>query len=139
MFFWETLFCSGGRLRTGIVTTLGANHHFAVAFGLGVDVDLAESAGALGIGRLVTDGVLIADVVGDVAADLIHFIECLGEECDATRAVGKNLQRFLGALGVLFVTEDSDRVDRRPVLLLQLLDGLLQSFAAGVVFAVSYN
>jgi len=59
-----------------------------VAFGFGVDMDLAESAGALGIGRLVTDGVLIADVIGDVFADVIHFIEGLGEEGNAAGAVG---------------------------------------------------
>src|SRR5215469_3448072 len=135
----KLLFTRRGRLRTGVVTTLGADHHFPVPFGFGIYTDLAESAGAFGIGRFIPDGVLIANVVGDIFADLIHFIEGLGEECDAASAVGEDLQCFLGTLGMLFVAEDSDRVDRRPILLLQLLDRLLEGFAAGVVFAVGHD
>ncbi len=127
------------RLRTGIVSALGAHHHLAVSLGLGLDANLAKAAVPPGIGRLVADGVLIPDVARNRPADFVHFIQRLGEECDPARALCNDLQRTLGALGMFFVPQNSDGIHRRAVLFLQLLHGLLQSLVAGVILAVGHH
>src|SRR5579871_1584306 len=108
-----------------VVAALGADDHFAVAFGFGFDAHYPEPSGASGIGGLVADRILIADVMGDGAADLVHFIKSLGEESHPARTFRDHIQSALRPFRVLFISEDSDRVDLRPVFFLQVLDGLL--------------
>src|SRR5215472_969274 len=107
-----------------------------MAFGFGINADLAEASRILRIGRFVTDGVLIPYVVGDRAADGVDFVERLRKERDASGTLRNDLEGTPGALGMLLVAEDADGVHLRPVLLLKLLDGLLQRFGAGVVLAI---
>src|SRR5262252_7080054 len=98
-----------------------------------------EFVGFFGNARLVADGVLIADVVGDRAADFVHLVQGLGKKRDSAGAIGQDLQRLLGAFGMLLITQDANGVYRRAAFLLQLLHGLLQRVAAGVVFAVGHD
>src|SRR3974390_1630168 len=92
----------GGAFLAGVVAAFGADGEFAVAFGLGVDFDLAKAAAALGVGRFVADGVLVADVVRGLLADGVDFVDGLGEKGDAAGFLGDELQRFVGAALLLF-------------------------------------
>src|SRR4051812_32952460 len=112
-----SLFGGAGGLRARVVSTLGANHEFAVAFGFGLDADLAEFSGLFGTGRLVPNSVLVPNIVRDGSADVVHFVESFREERDPTGALGNDLQCFPGALRVVFITQDSDRIHRRTALL----------------------
>src|SRR5258707_1165224 len=62
----------------------------------------AECAIALGVGRIVGQRVLIANVVRDLLADVVHVFDVLREVSEATRGFGNFLERALGALGALF-------------------------------------
>src|ERR1700756_804187 len=107
-----------------------------MSLGFGVNPDLPKPARTFGSSGLVPDCVLIADVVRNRAADRVHLVQRLWEKSDPSRALGENFQGFLGALGMLFVAQDSDRVDGRTVLRLQLFDSLFQRFAAGIILTV---
>ena len=51
-----------------------------VTGGIGYDFHFAVTAIGLRVAGLVADGVLVAYVAGHCLADLIHFIQVLGEE-----------------------------------------------------------
>jgi hypothetical protein len=67
---------------------------------------------------MVADGVLIADIVRHRAADFVDLIQSLGKECDSAGALGDDFERTPGTFGMLFVSQNPDRVDRRTVLFL---------------------
>src|ERR1700722_1758839 len=104
------------RLPPRVIPTLGANHQFAVPFGPGLDANLPEAAVPPGIGRLKPNRVLTPDIVRDGSADGVHFIQRLRKKCDPARALRHNLQRTLGALGMFFISQNANRIHRRPVL-----------------------
>ena len=58
-----------------IISAAGADHEFAVSLGVGFHVDGAVAPYAFRGRWLVTDCVLVSDVVSDAAADLVHFIQ----------------------------------------------------------------
>jgi len=103
-------------LRGGVIAALGADGQLAVAFGFGFDHHLAKAAGAPGVGGFVADGVLVADVAGNGATDLVDFIERLGKEGNASGVLGDNFERAAGAFGMLFFAQDSDGVDGGSIL-----------------------
>ena len=74
-----------------------------MAFGFGLNANRAEATGTAGVRRLVTNGVLSADVVRDGTADFIHFIQRLRKERDAARTLRNDLQCSFGPLGMLFI------------------------------------
>jgi len=105
-------------LGARVVTGFGADHQLTVPFSAGFHANLAEASGLLGMGGLVSDGVLIADVVRDVAADLVDFVERLGKKSYAAGTLGNDLERTLGKFRMLFVAQDPDGVNHRPILFL---------------------
>src|SRR5579863_458619 len=119
-----------------VVAALGAHGHLPVVLGLGFDVHRAKAACAPWAGGLVSDGVLVTNIVGYSAADLVHFVERLGEKGEASRALCHDFEGPSGPLGVLLFAQNPDGVNRGLVLALQLFDGLLQSLEAGVVLTV---
>src|SRR4029077_2481992 len=125
-------------LLAGIVAAAGSYCEFAVPGSAGLDPDSAISACGFGRGGLVADGVLVANVTGYRAADLVNFIQGAGKECDASSALRNGLQGALGASRP-FVTQQTDGVDRGAIFFLQLAHCLLQRFAAGIVFAVGHH
>src|SRR5271163_4710901 len=100
----------GCRLGACVVAALGSDGEFAVSFGFGLNPDRAEAAAGSGIGWLVADRVLIADVVRHLPADLIHLVESAGEKGEASGSLRYDLERPARALGMLFVAENSDRI-----------------------------
>src|SRR5579864_4211686 len=135
----SSLRSAGGGLRSGVVAALGANREFVVAFGFGIDANLAETAIGAGVRGLVADQILVADVMGDGLADLIHLVQSLGEKCHPAGTLGNDFQGALGALRMLLVSQNSNRINRRAILVLQLLYCLLQRFTAGVVFTIGHD
>src|SRR5258708_29432503 len=129
---------AGRQLHSRIVSALGANLKLLVLFRLGLYADLAEAAAGSRIRGLVSDCVLIADVVGYLPADFVHFVQGLGKKREASGALSDDLQRPLGPLGVFLIPQDSDRVHRWAVLLLQLLHRILKALSAGVIFSVGH-
>src|SRR6185312_8057924 len=90
-----------GLFLTRIISCLGANHELLVALLLRVHTDRSVAGNAFRREWLVTDGVLAANVVRHRAADFIHLIQALWEECDSTSALGNHLQGT--ARGALFL------------------------------------
>ena len=90
-----------------------------------VHVNGAISTSALRSGRFIADGVLVADVVRDGAADLVHFVQRLGEEMRCRRFVRRSVSVLGGRVGLLFA-EQADRVNRRTAFLLKLMNRLFQ-------------
>ena len=61
----------------------------------------------------------------DGLTDFVHLIQRLGKERDPAGALRNDLQRTLSAFRMFFISQNPDRIHRRPVLFLQLLHGLL--------------
>src|ERR1700689_4613073 len=121
-----------------VVPILPAHGQLAVALCLGLHAHAAKPARTPRIGRLVADGVLVAPIAGHGATDLVHLAERLGKKGPSAGALLDDFQSPPGAFGMLFLAENSNGVDGRPVLPLQLFDRLFQSFQAGVVFSVGH-
>lgn len=130
----------GGGVFCGEVPGAGANEEFAVAFGLSGDGDAAKSGYVAGRGGVVAEGVLAADVAGDLGGDLVDIVERAGKVGDAAGFVGEHLERALRVVnfgaGHLAAEEQTDGVDDGAGELLDAADGLLEVERGGVVFAV---
>src|SRR5712692_1304920 len=125
-------------LRGGVVAVAGTGDELAAAArGNHIHVDGAEGAVAIGVRGIVGQNVLIADVVRDLFADVVHVIDIFREEGQAAGGRGDLLERLASALGFLpvYLTEEADGVDHR-IGLLDFANHFLQGIAAGVVFAV---
>src|SRR5579872_4212615 len=92
----------GRVLLARIISAAGADHELAVSLGAGFDADGAIAAGALRGRGLISDGVLVADVVGHGAADLVHFVEGSGKERDASGSLGNGFKCAAGTARFLF-------------------------------------
>jgi len=57
--------------------------------------------------------------MSDGTADGVHFVKCLGKKGDPAGAIGHYLQSAPGAFGMLFISQNRDRVHRRSVVSLQ--------------------
>src|ERR1700730_6056965 len=79
-----------------IVTAAGADYEFAVSLGVGFYADGPVAASALRGRRLISDGVLVADVVGHGTANLVHFVQGAGKERDSSGSLGNCFQRPAG-------------------------------------------
>src|SRR5947199_3165877 len=78
---------TGRLLLAGVVAAAGTHCESAVAAGAGVHVDGAVSSDSLRSARLITNCVLVADIVRHGAADGIDFIRRFGQEGDSSGAV----------------------------------------------------
>src|SRR5712692_10351027 len=101
------------------------------------DVHGAERSVAPRIARVVGQGVLIADIVRDLRADVFDILKVFGEKRQPAGSLGKLLKFFARALRIFlaFLAEQSHGINHR-VGLLRFFQGLLERLAAGVVFAV---
>ena len=88
-------------LLAGIISAASANGKFLVRAGVGIYVDGAEASDSFGCGRLVGNRVLVADVVSDGRADLIHVAQSRREERDSAGAVGNRFKRALGVASLV--------------------------------------
>src|SRR5579864_5287489 len=122
-------------LLARIITAAGADHEFAESLGVGFDADGAVPASTLRGRRLISDSVLVADVVRHGAADLVHFIQSAREESDSSGSLRNCLQRPAGPARFL-LAQQADRIHRGTALFLQPANRLFEGFPAGIVFSV---
>src|SRR3954471_7776283 len=136
--FWLGLLF-GGALLFGVVAAARADLQLAVSACTGFDFHGAIAALALRTRWLVSDDVLIADVMRDAAADLIHFARVFREVVDAAGLECELRERALRTLGFVVVAKDADGVHDGAVLILQGADGTLERLAARIIFAVGHD
>src|SRR5579872_194522 len=136
--FLKLLPGGGAGAAGGVVAVAGAGYQFATATGRDdFHLDGAVGAVALGVGRVVGQSVLVANVAGDLFAYIVDVVDIFREEGQATGSLGQLFQGLLGFLGILFTlfAEQADGVDD-GVGLLHFANGFVESVMAGVVFAV---
>src|SRR5262249_26247208 len=87
---------AGGRIG-GVVAVAGAGDEFAAA-ARGDYFDAYGAIGAVGaeVGRIVAENVLVADVVGDLVADVVNILHVFREIGEAAGGVGDFLEGFFG-------------------------------------------
>src|SRR3984957_10975245 len=119
--FWR-----GGRAGpfiTGVIASLGADDQLVVAFGLRLDMNRAEPALAHRLGGVITNRVLLTNILRDLSDNFIHLGKILGKKRDTPSLIGQHFQRPLGTTGLApaagVVIEQSYRINDRP---LQILD-----------------
>src|SRR6266478_340698 len=97
----------------------------------------AERAIAPGVGRIVGQRVLIANVVRDLLADAVHVFDILREIRKTARGFGDFFERASCALGAFFAffAQQTDGVDDR-IGLLDFANRFLKRIMAGIVFAI---
>ncbi len=128
----------GGGLAWGEVAVAGAGGEFAFA-ARGNDVDLNGAKGAVlfSVGGVVAESVLIANVAGDLVADVVDVVHIFREE-GYTTGGGRNVfQCAHGFFAILFVfiAKKADGVNY-DIGFLNFADGFFEGVAADVVFAV---
>src|SRR6202034_2412298 len=122
------------------IAGLGANDQLVVSLGLGLHVNRTEAALVDGLGGVIADGVLLADILRDLPGDGVHLVQVLGKEGNTASLIGKQFERPFGAMGLPaaagVVVEQTYRVNDRP---LQVLDAAYRFFQRGarsIVFAI---
>jgi hypothetical protein len=125
-------------LAGGEVAVAGTGDQFAFAPGRN-DVDLygTESAVLFGVGGIVAEGVLIANVAGDLIADIVNVVHIFRKEGYSTGGGGNIFQGAHGFLAILLVliAEETDRVDDH-VGLLDFAHGFFKTVTADVVYTI---
>src|SRR5450631_4748658 len=101
-----------------VVSGTGAYAQLLVRLGMGVHANGAESGNGFRGGGCEGNGVLVANVVGDGLANVIHLAKGGRKECDSSSAIGNQFQRPL-RLSRLLVPEQPDGIDDGAVFLLQ--------------------
>src|ERR1035437_9715440 len=130
------LLCPSRGLASGVIAALRADREFAVAVRTRVHFHLTVAALVFRRRRFVSNGVLAANIVGHGTADGVNCIQRFGEESEAARSLGHDLQGTSGVLRVLFLLQDANGVNRWSAVALQTPYRLLQSFCALVVVSV---
>src|ERR1700722_14506748 len=126
----------------GVVATASAETEFAFALGLDeVNFHGAESAVGGGIGGIVAQGVLIANIAGDLHTDRVDVFEARGEESQPAGGFSEFGEIFGGFANHFFivlaivVAEDADGINH-GVGINRGLEGIGETFAAGIVSSV---
>src|SRR5271157_2095042 len=126
----------GSGLGSGVITAFRADGEFAVAGRTGVHFHLPIAALVFRRRRFVSNGVLVANIVGHAAADGVNFVQRLGKESDPAGALRHELQRAFGAFRMLFLLQDANGVNGWSILCLQTPYRLRESFLALIVLSV---
>src|ERR1700680_2975024 len=121
-----------------IVTAAGADYEFAVSLGVGFYADGPVAASALRGRRLISDGVLVTDVVGHGAANLVHFVEGAGKEGNSSGSLGNGFEGAASTAGFL-LSEQADSVHRGAILFLQAANRFFEGFPASIVPSVGHD
>src|ERR1700676_3174673 len=102
-------------LLARIISAAGADYEFAISLGMRFHPDGAVAARALRGRRLISDGVLVTDVVGHGAANLVHFVEGAGKEGNSSGSLGNGFEGAASTAGFL-LSEQADSVHRGAIL-----------------------
>ena len=129
----DVVSAAGAHRETFIAMRCGLHHNLMVALQFG-----GERAGIRGRGRLVSDHVLIADVVRNLLRDGVHLAEVRGEKCRPARLLGENAQGPARLL-LLLMPQQSNAVDGRAAVNGDVPHRLLQRVVAGRVFAIGHH
>src|ERR1700733_10362032 len=136
--FWR-----GGRAGpfiTGVIASLGADDQLVVAFGLRLDMNRAETALAHRLGGVITNRVLLTNILRYLSGNLILLGKILGEKGDTPSLISQHFQRPLGTAGLAaaagVVVEQSYRIDDRPLQILNATNRFLQAGAGSIGFPV---
>src|SRR5882724_266399 len=136
--------CAGGGTHGfdgGVVAVARAGGELAAAARWNhFDLDGAIGAVFSDVRRVVGERVLIADIFGNLLADVVDVFYVFREVGDTAGGIGDFFQRAGGLLAILFVfvAEQADGVNH-DVRFLNFANSLFQSVAAGVVFAVGHG
>src|SRR6267154_5796637 len=128
----------GSGLVGSEVAVAGAGGEFAFAArGNNVHLNGAESAVFFGVGRVVAERVLVADIASNLVADVVDVVYIFRKKCDAAGGRGDILQGAHGFLAILFVfvAEKADGIDD-DVGLLNFAHGFFKRGTADIVFAL---
>src|SRR5215472_5261812 len=143
--FWswsgQSSVAGGGVIERGVVAVARPCHQLASAVRRNhFDGHAAEGAVAPHIRRIVGQGVLVADVMRHLLANVVHVFDVLREIGNAAGSSSDVFQRALGLLRALlaFLAQQPDGVDHR-VRLLNLVDGFLEREMTGIIFPVGDN
>src|SRR6267154_1107512 len=131
----------GGLVRlAGVVTGAGSDLHATESLRLRLNANRTIATLRLRFDGLVADGVLVANIVGNILRDLVDFVQIAWEECHATGPFRQSAQSALVTLlARLIVAEDANGVDDRSILVLDVSNSLLQRHAAGIIFTVGHD
>src|SRR5579864_8378238 len=124
-----------GLCRLGDVPGTSSHQEPALGGSLRDDSYGTVTAVAGGIGRDVTDGVLIADIVRDTGANINHVGDFLRKECLSASRARQPAEHVRVAVGIVFVI-DAGRVDDRVGLLRQVQNPV-EGVGARVVAAIA--
>src|SRR5580704_5492650 len=107
-----------------------------VARGLRLHLNGAVFGALSCVARFVTDGISTANVMADGSADKIQLVQIGREECSSARTIRQG-REHLTVRRFEAVSQQSDGVQGRTVLLLESQPGFLQCLPAGIVSSVS--
>src|SRR5580698_6763437 len=127
-------------LDVWIVAGAGAHHQLVVAFGMRLHAYHAEASLTGRLGGVITNCVLLANILRHLSRNLVHLAKVLWEEGDAPRLVGEHFQRSTGTAGLpstpTVVVEQPNRIHHRTLEVLDATYGFLKRGAGSIVFAV---
>src|ERR1019366_8954517 len=127
---------SGGGLGSSVIPAFRSDGEFTVAPRTSIHFHLTIATLVFRRRRLISNGVLAANIASHFTADGVHFVQRLGKESEAAGSLRHDLQGAFGLLGVLFLLQNANGVNRWSSVALQTPHGLLESFGALVVLSI---
>src|ERR1039458_9644669 len=127
---------SGGGLGSSVIPAFRSDGEFTVAPRTSIHFHLTIATLVFRRRRLISNGVLAANIASHFTADGVHFVQRLGKESEAAGSLRHDLQGAFGVLRVLFLLQDANGVNGWSAVALQTPHRLLESFGALVVVSV---
>src|SRR5579875_2390325 len=124
---------------SGIIPPAGPHNELLMPACMRRDSDLPEAAFADGLCGVITKQVLVADVVGNLLCNAVHFIERMRKEGKTSRVGGKLLQGTLcltSLLLALSIVKQANRINNRASEALNPLNSLLQREVGCIIVAI---
>src|SRR5450432_2334106 len=137
--------CSRGprllrRRRVAVVPSSGSHPKSVTAGITGLNLDGVISVDHLRIRGLISDHILVPNVIRDTFRDGIYLVEVLGKISGSASVPANRLKRPNGGARALGFVDKSNHIDYRPVTaLLQLLDGFFERVLAGIVSPIGHH
>ena len=121
-----------------VITGAGANLEVFIARSTSFHLHSSEAARSLRRRRFVTNRVLVPDVVRNLLGDRVHVVIVFREEGDSAGLFGDESKGALRTLGgaLLFLVQQTNRLNRRTAIDRKLADRRFQVLAAGVVLTI---
>src|ERR1035437_6641279 len=127
---------SGGGLGSSVIPAFRSDGEFTVAPRTSIHFHLPIATLVFRRRRLISNGVLAANIASHFTADGVHFVQRLGKESEAAGSLRHDLQGAFGVLRVLFLLQDANGVNGGSAVALQTPHPLLESFGPLLVASV---